>query len=51
MEFAIHFSPQVSKGEHGRSHNAVLHRDQLRPGRRSPQPVGEDIWGSREARR
>ena len=50
MEFDIHLSSQVSKSEHGRSNDAVFHRDQLKPARRSPQPVGEDIGGSCEAR-
>ena len=51
MEFDIHFSSKVSKGEHGCSNDAVLHRNQLRPSGRSPQAVEEDIGCSRETRR
>ena len=51
MEFDIHFSSKVSKGEHGRSNDAVLHHNQLRPTGRSPQPVEEDTGRSRETRR
>ena len=51
MEFDIHFSSKVSKGKHGRSNDAVLHHNQLRPTGCSPQPVEEDIGRSRETRR